>query len=76
MPKIHRFKSKTLSKNHSPLISDNKENDYIYKPKQTLENFILKELENSVSELTKKSCKSINSSILNPYAQEFIITNS
>ena len=52
------------------------------KNKPSLGNFILKELENSVSELIKKPTMPFYSknpgftSILNPNAKEFIITNS
>lgn len=45
--------------------SDNKENNP--QPKLTLSNFILKELETTVQELTQKP-----SAILNPHANEFI----
>ena len=76
MAKIYRFKSKQLRKETSLQVSDNKENEHIYKSKETLGNFILKELENSVSELSKSQYKNKSSSILNPYAKEFTITNS
>ena len=83
LPKPQRYRQKPLNKPQHPIFDD-KENMYSFKPKQTLGNFILKELENSVSELTKQipeknhytsPMKDLKSSILNPYAEEFTITN-
>lgn len=74
MAKPHRYRAKPLTKLPLPLF-DNKENTFSSKPKQSLGNFILKELENSVSELTKSPAFN-SGKTLNPYAAEFTITNS
>ena len=83
LPKPQRYRQKPLNRSQAPIFDD-KENIYSFKPKQTLGTFILKELENSVSELTKtlpeKTQSSfpvpcLNGSILNPHAKEFTIVN-
>jgi hypothetical protein len=76
----HKPRVKPLAKAVNS-ICDNKENEMPEKSKQTLGNFILKELENSVSELVKGpnthpyTIKTKKPGILNPNAQEFIITS-
>ncbi|OMJ70736.1 hypothetical protein SteCoe_31212 [Stentor coeruleus] len=76
--KPQRYRQKPLQK-AVIRVMDNKENEY--PSKQSLTSFILKELESSVNELTKpvaqvKINQSLKASVLNPYAKEFILSNT